>query len=92
MYYLHKVLIVSICVAVPLQAPTNFTLVQVTASTSALLSWNPVPPETVRGHFKGYKVLFSAANYIVVIHRRKPINNQIRICNNACSLITSNSI
>lgn len=41
---------------VPLQAPANFTLVQVTASTSALLSWNPVPPETVRGHFKGYKV------------------------------------
>ncbi|XP_067001681.1 neuroglian isoform X2 [Anabrus simplex] len=41
---------------VPTQAPTNFTLVNVADSTSALLSWNPVPPETVRGHFKGYKI------------------------------------
>lgn len=41
---------------VPTQAPTNFTLVQVTASTSALLSWNPVSPESIRGHFKGYKI------------------------------------
>ncbi|KAL0850772.1 hypothetical protein ABMA28_006704 [Loxostege sticticalis] len=41
---------------VPLQAPSNFTLLQVTTGTTALLSWNPVPPETVRGHFKGYKI------------------------------------
>ncbi|XP_039276536.1 neuroglian isoform X2 [Nilaparvata lugens] len=41
---------------VPLQPPTNFTLVQVATSSSALLNWNPVPPETVRGHFKGYKI------------------------------------
>lgn len=41
---------------VPLQPPSNFTLVQVTASTSALLSWNPVPLDSVRGHFKGYKI------------------------------------
>lgn len=40
----------------PLQAPTNFTLIQVTTATTALLSWNPVPAETVRGHFKGYKI------------------------------------
>ncbi|XP_031628790.1 neuroglian-like isoform X2 [Contarinia nasturtii] len=40
----------------PTQAPTNFTLVQVTASTSAILSWNPVPIESINGHFKGYKV------------------------------------
>ena len=51
-------LIVNIYFTVPLQAPTNFTLVQVTASTSALLSWNAVSPDSVRGHFKGYKVLF----------------------------------
>lgn len=25
-------------------------------STTALLSWDPVPAESVRGHFKGYKV------------------------------------
>lgn len=43
-------------VAVPTQAPSNFTLVQVTSPNSALLSWNPVPNDTVRGHFKGYKV------------------------------------
>ncbi|RVE47838.1 hypothetical protein evm_007469 [Chilo suppressalis] len=41
---------------VPMQAPSNFTLVQVTSGTSALLSWNPVSPESVRGHFKGYKI------------------------------------
>ncbi|XP_054278770.1 neuroglian isoform X2 [Macrosteles quadrilineatus] len=41
---------------VPTQAPSNFTLVKVTSSTSALLSWNRVPIETVRGDFKGYKV------------------------------------
>ncbi|XP_068626335.1 neuroglian isoform X1 [Battus philenor] len=40
----------------PLQAPTNFSLVQVTTGTTALLSWNPVPAESVRGHFKGYKI------------------------------------
>lgn len=40
----------------PTQAPTNFTMLQVTGSTSAVLSWNPVPIESVRGHFKGYKI------------------------------------
>lgn len=40
----------------PTQAPTNFTLVQITTGTTALLSWDPVPPQTVRGHFKGYKI------------------------------------
>lgn len=40
----------------PTQAPTNFTMLQVTGSTSALLNWDPVPIETVRGHFKGYKI------------------------------------
>jgi hypothetical protein len=48
--------IIGSCFAVPTQAPYNFTLVQVKDSTTALLSWNPVPAETVRGHFKGYKV------------------------------------
>lgn len=40
----------------PTQAPTNFTLIQITTGTAALLSWDPVPPQTVRGHFKGYKI------------------------------------
>ncbi|CAF4862033.1 unnamed protein product [Pieris macdunnoughi] len=40
----------------PLQSPANFSLVQVTTGTTALLSWNPVSAETLRGHFKGYKI------------------------------------
>lgn len=40
----------------PLEAPSNFTLVQVTNYNAALLSWNHVSPESVRGHFKGYKI------------------------------------
>lgn len=41
---------------IPLQAPLNFTLLQVQSPTTALLSWNPVSLESVRGHFKGYKI------------------------------------
>lgn len=41
---------------VPQEAPLNFTLVEVTSATDALLSWQAVNPESVRGHFKGYKV------------------------------------
>ncbi|XP_037936247.1 neuroglian isoform X2 [Teleopsis dalmanni] len=40
----------------PLEAPTNFSMIQVTSATSAILGWNPVTPESVRGHFKGYKI------------------------------------
>lgn len=40
----------------PLQAPTNFMVQKVTGSTSALLSWNPVTEESIRGFFKGYKI------------------------------------
>lgn len=40
----------------PEQAPTNFTLLQIQAPTIALLSWNPVPLESVKGHFRGYKI------------------------------------
>lgn len=40
----------------PTEAPTNFTMLQVTGSTSAVLSWTPVSPESVKGHFKGYKI------------------------------------
>ncbi|KAI4487248.1 hypothetical protein M0804_005397 [Polistes exclamans] len=41
---------------VPLQAPGNFTLVTIKSSTSAVLSWNTVPEESVRGELKGYKI------------------------------------
>ncbi|XP_018330369.1 neuroglian [Agrilus planipennis] len=40
----------------PLQAPGNFTLVEVQSATTALLSWSPVPLDSVRGHFRGYKI------------------------------------
>lgn len=40
----------------PLEAPTNFTLLQITDSVSAVFSWNPVSEESIRGHFKGYKI------------------------------------
>ncbi|XP_028040488.1 neuroglian-like isoform X2 [Bombyx mandarina] len=40
----------------PTQAPGNLSLSQVTSGTSAVLSWTPVAPESLRGHFKGYKI------------------------------------
>ncbi|XP_017782809.1 PREDICTED: neuroglian isoform X2 [Nicrophorus vespilloides] len=40
----------------PTQAPQNFTLLQIQSPTTALLSWNPVPLESVQGHFIGYKI------------------------------------
>lgn len=41
---------------VPLQAPGNFTINNVTSSTTALVSWDPVPEESVRGRLMGYKI------------------------------------
>lgn len=40
----------------PTEVPGNFTVIQVTGADSAVLGWNPVSPESVRGHFKGYKI------------------------------------
>jgi len=44
-----------ICV-VPVETPQNLTVLNVTGSRSAILSWDPVSPESVKGNFKGYKV------------------------------------
>nr|CAD7257229.1 unnamed protein product [Timema shepardi] len=41
---------------VPTQAPQDFRVEQVTNSNSALLSWSPVPEDSIRGHFMGYKI------------------------------------
>ncbi|XP_018565737.1 neuroglian isoform X1 [Anoplophora glabripennis] len=49
----------------PEKAPTNFTLKKLQGPTTALLSWEPVPHETVRGHFKGYKVRTWSDNSLV---------------------------
>lgn len=40
----------------PLEAPQNFKLNFIKNAHSAMFSWDPVPPQSIRGHFKGYKV------------------------------------
>lgn len=45
----------------PLKAPTDFT-VEVNSATDALLRWKSVPLESIRGHFKGYKIKTWAEN------------------------------
>lgn len=41
---------------VPLEAPKNFNRLYVKDARSAMFSWDPVSPESVRGHFRGYKI------------------------------------
>ena len=41
----------------PGAAPENFTLNEVIGPRSAIVSWNPVSPDSINGHFKGYKIL-----------------------------------
>ena len=38
------------------EAPLNFSLNEVVGPRSAVVSWEPVNPNTVRGDFKGYKI------------------------------------
>ncbi|XP_063707327.1 neuroglian isoform X2 [Culicoides brevitarsis] len=40
----------------PLEAPKDFKVLNVVDAKQALLSWVPVSEESVRGHFKGYKI------------------------------------
>lgn len=40
----------------PSRAPSNFRLLEVRDSRSALFRWDPVPPNSINGHFKGYKI------------------------------------
>lgn len=40
----------------PEAAPRNFTVLKIVTAKSALLSWELVSEESVRGHFKGYKI------------------------------------
>lgn len=42
--------------AKPLKSPENFRLVEIRDHKSALMAWEPVAPETIRGHFQGYKI------------------------------------
>ncbi|KAK4296763.1 hypothetical protein Pmani_030767 [Petrolisthes manimaculis] len=41
---------------VPTEAPRNLTLVDLKDATTAILAWEPVSEDTIRGHFKGYKI------------------------------------
>lgn len=40
----------------PLEKPQDLTLVQIKDANTAVLRWRPVTLESVRGHFKGYKI------------------------------------
>jgi len=42
--------------AEPSEAPKNFTMREVIGPRSALVSWEPVSPESINGHAKGYKI------------------------------------
>ncbi|KAH8032601.1 hypothetical protein HPB51_026054 [Rhipicephalus microplus] len=41
---------------VPLAAPKEFRLVEIRDGRTAVFSWSPVSQESVRGHFRGYKI------------------------------------
>ncbi|RWS15378.1 neuronal cell adhesion molecule-like protein [Dinothrombium tinctorium] len=40
----------------PLEAPQDFRLEGIKSAKAAEFSWNPVSPESIRGHFRGYKL------------------------------------
>lgn len=40
----------------PTQAPKNFRLVKLLSPSKGLFTWDPVPYDSIRGKFKGYKI------------------------------------
>ncbi|KAL7029724.1 hypothetical protein ACKWTF_006332 [Chironomus riparius] len=40
----------------PTESPKNFKLVDVVSGNKAMVSWDEVTPESIRGHFRGYKI------------------------------------
>ena len=42
--------------AEPSEAPKNFKLNEVLGARSAFVEWDPVSPESINGHAKGYKI------------------------------------
>ncbi|UXI20068.1 DNA repair protein [Sarcoptes scabiei] len=42
--------------AKPLRSPENFRVVEIRDHKSALMAWDPVSSDSVRGHFQGYKI------------------------------------
>ncbi|CAH0562169.1 unnamed protein product [Brassicogethes aeneus] len=55
----------------PELAPRNFSLLSIQSATTAILSWEPVPVESVKGDFKGYK--------IKTWSDQSPIHNEIQV-------------
>lgn len=41
---------------VPTEAPSNFKWLYIIFAKTAFFIWNPVSPDTLRGHFRGYKI------------------------------------
>lgn len=41
----------------PLEAPGNFFVVETLNATHVEFAWDHVDPDSVRGHFQGYRVL-----------------------------------
>ncbi|GFQ74968.1 neuroglian [Trichonephila clavata] len=41
---------------VPKEAPLNFRLLHIRDAKSAVFEWNPVSPDSLYGHFRGYKI------------------------------------
>lgn len=41
---------------IPTQEPKNFRLVKLLSPSKALFTWDPVPWDSIRGKFKGYKI------------------------------------
>lgn len=40
----------------PTQEPRNFRMTSLISPKSAQFAWDPIPPESIRGKFKGYKI------------------------------------
>lgn len=53
-------------VSVPLEAPSELTLVNFNDFDQVTVSWKAVDPETVRGHFRGYKVILSGSGTEII--------------------------
>lgn len=71
---------------IPAEAPTNFTLNDVVGPRSAVVSWNPVSPESIRGEFVGYKIQTwteesGEAKYREIIMKSDSVRSLVRLSN-----------
>ncbi|XP_030756282.1 neuroglian isoform X2 [Sitophilus oryzae] len=68
----------------PELAPQNFSVLNVQSPTNALLSWIPVPLESVKGHFKGYKIRTWSD--------QSPIRNEIQVQGGTAKALVNNFV